>query len=47
MTIQKKHHIPQNTSDNILIEISKDKWKPVKGSLRFNYMFPIPDECIK
>lgn len=33
-------------SDNILIEVPTDKIKPVKGSLRFNYMFPAPKECV-
>lgn len=32
--------------DNILIEVLSDRIKPVKGSLRFNYMFPAPKECI-
>ena len=32
--------------DNILIEVLSDRIKPVKGSLRFNYMFPAPRECI-
>ena len=31
---------------NILIRISGDE-KEVKGSLRFNYMVPVPDECIE
>ena len=31
---------------NILIRIPGDE-KEVKGSLRFNYMFPVPDECIE
>ena len=30
---------------NILIRVSGDK-EEVKGSLRFNYMIPVPDECI-
>lgn len=30
---------------NILIIIKGDK-KEIKGSLRFNYMLPVPDECI-
>lgn len=32
--------------DNILIEVLSDRIKPVKGSLRFNYMFPAPKECV-
>lgn len=31
---------------NILIRVPGDK-KEIKGSLRFNYMIPVPDECIK
>ena len=31
---------------NILIRIPGDK-KEIKGSLRFNYMVPVPDECIE
>lgn len=30
----------------ILIRIPRDK-EEVKGSLRFNYMVPVPDECIE
>ena len=31
---------------NILIRVQGDK-KEVKGSLRFNYMVPVPDDCIE
>lgn len=31
---------------NILIRIIGDE-KEIKGSLRFNYMVPVPDECLK
>ena len=31
---------------NILIRVPGDK-KEIKGSLRFNYMIPVPDECIE
>lgn len=31
---------------NILIRVPGDE-KEVKGSLRFNYMFPVPDECVE
>lgn len=31
---------------NILIRISGDR-KEIKGSLRFNYMVPVPEQCIK
>lgn len=32
--------------NNILIRLTKDTYNQVKGSLRFNYMFPVPDGCI-
>ncbi len=31
---------------NILIRVPGDK-KEIKGSLRFNYMIPVPDDCIE
>ena len=31
---------------NILIKVPSDK-KVIKGSLRFNYMIPVPNECIE
>lgn len=31
---------------NILIRVPGDE-KEIKGSLRFNYMLPVPDECIE
>ncbi|MEG0614114.1 MAG: septation protein SpoVG family protein [Oscillospiraceae bacterium] len=34
-------------SENILIQIKDKKANPIKGSLRFNYMFPVPDYAIK
>ena len=33
-------------SKSILIEFPNDKLNKVKGSLRFNYMFPVPESCI-
>lgn len=33
-------------SENILINIPTSK-TPIKGSLRFNYMFPVPTSCIQ
>ena len=36
----------QKKPDNILIVLEDDKYNKVKGSLRFNYMFPVPDECV-
>ena len=46
-----KYYVPVTSyktkqSENILIIIGKDKHNNVKGSLRFNYMFPVPDICI-
>lgn len=46
-----KYYVPVSSykkqqKDNILINIIRDAKNPVKGSLRFNYMFPAPDECI-
>lgn len=45
-----KYYVPVSSyniqkSENILIKIS-DKQKPIAGSLRFNFMFPVPDEKI-
>ena len=36
----------QKQEANILIRVPGDK-KEVKGSLRFNYMIPVPDSCIE
>lgn len=36
----------QKQSESILIRFEDDKVNPVKGSLRFNYMVPVPDACI-
>ena len=33
--------------DNFLIKIKSRKELKVVGSLRFNYMFPVPDKCLK
>ncbi len=33
-------------SENILIKFKDNPDNPIKGSLRFNYMIPVPDECI-
>lgn len=33
--------------DNMLIKISSHKKEKVVGSLRFNYMIPVPDKCLK
>ena len=38
--------IDKKQEANILIRIPGDK-KEVKGSLRFNYMVPVPDDCIQ
>ena len=37
----------EKKQDNILIIFKEDKYNPVKGSLRFNYMFPVPQNLIK
>lgn len=39
-SFKKKHEA------NILIRVPQDK-KEIKGSLRFNYMIPVPKECVK
>lgn len=46
-----KYYVPVSSykmqkPDNILINIESERYNKVKGSLRFNYMFPVPDECI-
>lgn len=46
-----KYYVPISSFDkkqeaNILIRVLGDE-KEVKGSLRFNYMVPVPDECIE
>ena len=33
-------------ANNILIRLDDDKFNPVKGSLRFNFMFPVDDAYI-
>lgn len=33
-------------SENILIEFPDDKYNKIKGSLRFNFMFPVPKQKI-
>lgn len=46
-----KYYVPVSSykiqqANNILIKLKDDKFNPVKGSLRFNYMFPVPDQCV-
>ena len=46
-----KYYVPvtsykQKQSENILIVLENDKYNKIKGSLRFNYMFPVSDEFI-
>ena len=46
-----KYYVPvtsykQKQSENILIVFEHDKYNKIKGSLRFNYMFPVSDEYI-
>jgi len=45
-----KYYVPISSyktqqKNNILVRL-KDKYNPIKGSLRFNYMFPISDEYV-
>ena len=47
-----KYYVPVSSfktqkPDNILIKIDSERYNKVKGTLRFNYMFPVPDNCIK
>ena len=47
----KKYYVPVSSykkkqKDNILIIIEGERKNPIKGSLRFNYMIPVPDMCI-
>ena len=47
-----KYYVPVSSyktqqSNNILIRLSDDKFNPIKGSLRFNYMFPVADPYIR
>ena len=46
-----KYYVPissykKKQANNILITLKDDAYNQVKGSLRFNYMFPINDECV-
>lgn len=46
-----KYYVPVSSykkkqKNNILICLDDDKFNPVKGSLRFNYMFPVADQHI-
>lgn len=46
-----KYYVPVSSyktkqDNNILIRLDDDKFNQVKGSLRFNYMFPVYDEYI-
>lgn len=46
-----KYYVPVSSykkkqSNNILIKLEDDAYNQVKGSLRFNYMFPIADEFV-
>lgn len=46
-----KYYVPVSSyktkqSENILIVIDNDRYNKIKGSLRFNYMFPVADEYI-
>ena len=46
-----KYYVPvtsykQQQSENILIVFEDDRYNKIKGSLRFNYMFPVSDKFI-
>lgn len=46
-----KYYVPVSSykikqENNLLIRLDDDKFNPVKGSLRFNYMFPVDDKYI-
>ena len=40
-------HYDKQQEDNILIIVDYHKKKKIAGSLRFNYMFPVPKRCLK
>ena len=47
-----KYYVPVTSykkpqSENILIIVESDRYNKVKGSLRFNFMFPVTDEYIQ
>lgn len=39
-------HYKIQKPNNVLINIAADKINPIKGSIRFNYMFPVLDEYL-
>lgn len=39
-------HYKIQKPNNILINITSDKINPIKGSIRFNYMFPVLDNYV-
>ncbi|MBD5526517.1 MAG: type III toxin-antitoxin system ToxN/AbiQ family toxin [Lachnospiraceae bacterium] len=46
-----KYYVPISSyktkqDNNLLIQLNDDKFNPIKGSLRFNYMFPVDDKYI-
>lgn len=46
-----KYYVPVSSykikqNNNLLIRLDDDKFNPIKGSLRFNYMFPVDDKYI-
>lgn len=46
-----KYYVPVSSyktkqNNNLLIRLDDDRFNPVKGSLRFNYMFPVDDRYI-
>lgn len=40
-------HYKTQKPNNILINIASDKKNPIKGSIRFNYMFPVLEEYVE
>ena len=40
-------HYKIQKPNNILINITSDKKNPIKGSIRFNYMFPVLDKYVE
>ena len=40
-------HYDKQQEDNILVKIKDHKKLVVAGSLRFNYMFPVPKNCLR
>ena len=46
-----KYYVPVSSykvqqANNVLIQLQEDRFDQIKGSLRFNYMFPVPNRYI-